>query len=283
MRAAVLGTGIMGAAMARSLAREGHDVAVWNRTRARADEVTSDRVTAYGSVSEAVSGARAVITVLFDADSVLSVTDELVAALDADAVWLQSSTVGPAGMGRIAAAATSVSDRLLDAPVLGTRKPAEDGTLVVLVSGPAAARERVAPALDAIGSRTQVVGDAVGAASALKVVCNSWVATMCAAIGQATGLANALGLDPRQFLDAVGGGPVDTPYLHAKAALMAAGAYDPPAFSVDGVVKDVGLMLQVAHATGFRDDLLRTVIGLYEDAAAQGHGDHDMAAVRTAF
>jgi len=283
MRTAVLGTGIMGAAMARSLAREGHDVAVWNRTRARADEVAGDHVTAYGSIHEAVSEAGAIITVLFDADSVLSVTDELVGALDADAVWLQSSTVGPAGMGRIAAAASSVSDRLLDAPVLGTRKPAEDGTLVVLVSGPAAARQRIAPVLDAIGSRTQVVGDAVGEASALKVVCNSWVATMCAAIGQGTGLANALGLDPRQFLDAIAGGPVDTPYLHAKAGLMAASAYDPPAFSVDGVVKDVGLMLQAAHATGFRDDLLRTVIGLYEDAAAHGHGDHDMAAVRTAF
>src|SRR6478609_982461 len=103
MRAAVLGTGIMGAAMARSLAREGHDVSVWNRTRSRADEVAGDRISVCGSVGEAVDGADVVITMVFDTDAVLGVTDELVGALGADAVWLQSSTVGPAGMARIAA------------------------------------------------------------------------------------------------------------------------------------------------------------------------------------
>jgi 3-hydroxyisobutyrate dehydrogenase len=92
-----------------------------------------------------------------------------------------------------------------------------------------------------------------------------------------------LGLDPAQFLEAVGGGPVDTPYAHAKGALMAAGAYAPPSFSVDGVVKDVGLMVSAAQGTGLRDDLLRTLLALYSDVAATGHGDDDMAAVRTAF
>jgi 3-hydroxyisobutyrate dehydrogenase len=283
MRAAVLGTGIMGAAMARSLAREGHEVAVWNRTRARADEAAGDSITAYESVREAVSGADLVITALFDADNVLAVADDVVAALGQDAVWLQVSTVGPDGMALIAAAASAVDDRLLDAPVLGTRKPAEDGTLVVLLSGPAAARDRVGWALDAIGSRTQVVGNEVGAASALKLVCNSWVATLCAGVGQATALATALGLDPAQFLEAIGGGPVDTPYAHGKGALMAAGTYAPPSFTVDGVVKDVGLMVSAAQGTGFRDDLLRTLLDLYSDVAAAGHGDDDMAAVRTAF
>ena len=173
MRAAVLGIGIMGAAMARSLARAGHEVAVWNRTRARADDAAGDSITAYGTVREAVAGADLVITVLFDADNVLAVADDVVAALDQQAVWLQVSTVGPEGMARIAAAASAVGDRVLDAPVLGTRKPAEDGNLVVLLSGPPPARDRAGWALDAIGSRTQVVGDEVGAASALKLVCNS--------------------------------------------------------------------------------------------------------------
>jgi 3-hydroxyisobutyrate dehydrogenase len=184
MRAAVLGTGIMGAAMARSLAREGHEVAVWNRTRARADEAAGELIAAYGTVREAVSGADVVITALFDADNVLAIGGDVVAALGPEAVWLQVSTVGPDGMARIAAAASALEDRLLDAPVLGTRKPAEDGNLVVLLSGPSPARDRAGWALDAIGSRTQVVGDEVGAASALKLVCNSWVATLCAGVGQ---------------------------------------------------------------------------------------------------
>ena len=283
MRAAVLGTGIMGAAMARSLAREGHEVAVWNRTRARADEAAGELIAAYGTVREAVSGADVVITALFDADNVLAIAGDVVAALGPEAVWLQVSTVGPDGMARIAAAASALEDRLLDAPVLGTRKPAEDGNLVVLLSGPSPARDRAGWALDAIGSRTQVVGDEVGAASALKLVCNSWVATLCAGVGQAAALATALGLDPAQFLEAIAGGPVDTPYAHAKGALMATDAYVPPSFSVDGVVKDVGLMVSAAQGTGLRDDLLRTLLDLYSDASAAGHADHDMAAVRTAF
>jgi 3-hydroxyisobutyrate dehydrogenase len=283
MRTAVLGMGIMGAAMARSLAREGHDVAVWNRTAARADEVVREGIAAYGSVGEAVTGADVVITVLFDEAAVLGVAEEVAGALGSDAVWLQASTVGPGGAARIAAAVPAVAGRLLDAPVLGTRKPAEDGLLVVLLSGPAAARERALPVLEAIGSRTLVVGDQVGRASALKLVCNSWVATICAGIGQATGMAAALGLDPQLFLEAIGGGPVDTPYAHAKGALMASGAYDPPAFSVDGVVKDVGLMVGAAEETGFRDDLLRALLAVYQDVERAGHGGHDMAAVRTAF
>jgi 3-hydroxyisobutyrate dehydrogenase len=283
MRAAVLGTGIMGAAMARSLARDGHQVAVWNRTPERAEAVAGGGITSYRGVREAVDGADAVITVLFDADSVLAVADDLVAALGDDAVWLQTSTVGPDGMTRIAAAVPAAAGRLLDAPVLGTRKPAEDGTLVVLLSGPDTARARVGWAVDAIGSRTLVVGDDLGQASSLKIVCNSWVATMCAAVGQATGLAGVLGLDPRLFLEAIGGGPVDTPYAHVKGAAMMAGTYTPTAFSVDGVVKDVGLMVTAAHETGFRDDLLLAVLGLFERAADAGHGDHDMAAVRTSY
>ena len=173
-----------------------------------------------------------------------------------------------------------MADRLVDAPVLGTRKPAEDGTLVVLLSGPESARDRARPAVEAIGSRSLVVGDAVGPASALKLVANSWVATICAGIGQANALAAALGLDPALFLEAIGGGPVDTPYAHVKSGLMASGAYDPPAFSVDGVVKDVGLMISAVDGTDFRDDLLRTLLDLYGDVSDDGL---DMAAVRTVF
>lgn len=279
----MLGTGIMGAAMARSLAREGHDVAVWNRTPERAEAVVGDRIAAYPTVAEAVSRAEVVITVLFDADSVLAVTDDLAGALGTDSVWLQASTVGPEGMARISAAVPELADRLVDAPVLGTRKPAEDGTLVVLASGPAAALERASAVLEAIGSRTVRVGERVGPASALKLVCNSWVATLCAGLGQANALADTLGLEPRLFLEAIGGGPVDTPYAHAKGALMASGAYSPTAFSVDGVVKDVALMLSSVEGTGFRADLLRTLHDLYADTAAAGHADEDMAAVRTVF
>jgi 3-hydroxyisobutyrate dehydrogenase len=282
MRAAVLGTGIMGAAMARSLAREGHDVTVWNRTASRAEDVGAE-TSARDTVAEAVQGADVVFTMLFDADSVLEVTDELVAALAPGAVWAQSTTVGPAGMRRITDAASSVSDRVLDAPVLGTKQPAEVGKLTVLVSGAASAIDAAGPAFDAVGARTLRVSETLGDASALKLAANSWVASICAATAQAMGLAQAQGLDPRLFLEAIAGGAADSAYAQAKGGLMAVREWDDPAFALDSVVKDVGLMVEAAHETSFPDDLLVTLLALYRRSSERGLGGADMAAVLAAF
>jgi 3-hydroxyisobutyrate dehydrogenase len=283
MRTAVLGTGIMGAAMARSLAREGHDVAVWNRTPGRAQAVAGGSITAQPDLAEAVSGAEVVLTMLYDTDSVLAVTADLVAALGPDAVWVQSTTVGPEGIARIAEAAGGAVARVLDAPVLGTKQPAESGTLTVLVSGAEAARRRAGAVLDAVGARTLVVGDALGPASALKLVCNSWVASINAATGQAMAFAEALDLDAGLFLEAIRGGAADSAYAQLKGVLMAERSWDDPSFALDSVRKDVGLMIDAAHSAGFPDDLLGTLLALYDRASEGGHGGHDMAAVRAAF
>jgi 3-hydroxyisobutyrate dehydrogenase len=283
MRAAVLGTGIMGAAMARSLAREGHEVTVWNRTPERASAVVGDRISACGAIADAVAGVDVAFTMLFDTASVLDVTAEVLGALAPDAVWAQSTTVGPDGMRRIAAATGEARDRLLDAPVLGTKQPAETGNLLVLVSGAVEARDRAQPAFDAIGARTLVVGDDLGSASALKLACNSWVASINAATAQALGLAEALGLEPGLFLEAIKGGATDSAYAQVKGAIMTARAWDDASFALDSVVKDVGLMVDAAHDSGFPDELLVTLLALYERASERGLGGADMSAVRAAF
>ena len=279
MRVAVIGTGIMGAGIAGSLAREGHEVVVWNRTAARAEAVAGDGVTVAASVAEAVSGCDAVVTVLFDTDAVLAVSGEIVGALGPDAVWIQTSTVGPDGARRIAEAA---GGQIVDAPVLGTKKPAQDGTLVVLASGPSGLLEKAKPVFDAIGSRTVVAGDLVGQASALKLATNSWVGLITAGAAQSLALGQALGLDPGLVLEAIKGGPADSPYLQLKGAAMIEGSWT-TSFAVDGVVKDLGLMIDAAEGADFPSDLLRSVRGLFEAASADGHGADDMAAVRTAF
>jgi 3-hydroxyisobutyrate dehydrogenase len=283
MRAAVLGAGIMGAAMARSLARNGHEVRVWNRTHERAEAVAAAGITASSGIAEAVSGCDVVVTMLYDADSVLSITDELVAALGPECVWLQCTTVGPAGMERIATAAGPVTDRLLDAPVLGTRQPAETGDLVVLVSGPSQAVDRARPAFDAVGARTMRVGDRVGPASALKLAANSWVASLNAATGQAMALAEALGLDSRLFLEAIKGGPSDSAFAQMKGAMMADHAWDEPAFALDSVRKDVGLMIEAGTEVSFPVELLQALFDTYDRASERGLGAADLSAVRTAF
>ena len=273
----------MGSAMARSLAREGHDVTVWNRTPERAAATAGERITACGAVADALLGADVVFTMLYDADSVLDVTPEITGALADGAVWAQSTTVGPDGMRRIAEAAGAVGDRLLDAPVLGTKQPAEDGKLTVLVAGPASAVERARPAFDAVGARTVELGERLGDASALKLAANSWVASLCAATAQALGLAESLGLEPRLFLEAITGGAADSAYAQGKGSIMLGHTWDDPAFAIDSVVKDVGLMVDAARDTGFPDELLTSLLALYDRASQRGLGGADMAAVRAAF
>ena len=273
----------MGSAMSRSLARAGHEVTVWNRTAERAEALSGKGITACGAVADAVLGAEVAFTMLYDTDSVLDVTAEIVGALGGDAVWAQSTTVGPDGMRRIAAAAGSAQERLLDAPVLGTKQPAEDGLLTVLVSGPQATRTVAAPAFEAVGARTVDLGERLGDASALKLACNSWVASLCAATAQAMGLAEALGLEPQLFLEAIRGGGSDSAYAQGKGSIMAARSWDDPAFALDSVVKDVRLMVDAAREAGFPEELLATLLALYDRAAERGLGGADMSAVRAAF
>jgi 3-hydroxyisobutyrate dehydrogenase len=283
LQVAVLGAGIMGAGMARSIARAGHDVRLWNRTPEKARAAEQDGITAHDDLASAVSGADVVVTMLFDAEALLDVAPDVVAAMEPSATWVQASTVGPQGMSRLSEAVGEVVDRLLDAPVLGTRQPAEDGKLVVLVSGPAAARDAAGPVLDAVGSRVVDAGSELGAASALKLACNSWVATVTAGVAQALALASALGVPPESFLDAIKGGPLDAPYVQLKGGLMIEQAWVPPSFPVDGVRKDLGLMLESVQDTEVSPELLRTLLDYYDRTSSDGDGGADMAAVRRAF
>lgn len=281
MQVAVLGTGIMGAGMTRSLLRAGHDVRVWNRSRDKAEALAADGATVATSAGDAVRGSGAVLVMVFDTDAVLDVL-ESVAADVGDAVVLQSSTIGLDGTRRVAEAAARHGLTVVDAPVLGTKQPAENGALVPLVSGDAAAIGRVEPVLGAIGAKTIRAGERIGDASALKLICNAWVGSLTGALGQSVAMAERLGLDPQLFLDAIAGGATDTPYAHVKGAAMIDGAY-PTSFSVDGVLKDVGLIRDAAREAGVPDDILAAIARLFQTTADLGHGGDDMAAVRTAF
>ncbi len=272
---ALLGTGIMGAGMARSMAREGLLVRVWNRTRAKAEPLAADGITVADTPGAAVAGADILVTALFDADSTIAVLDEVDAP--AGTLWLQTGTVGVEGAERLAAIADKRGWRYLDAPVLGTKQPAEQGKLIVLASGPEDARADAAPVLDAIGARTLWVGPA-GVASRLKLVVNAWVQVLTVGTAQSIALARALGVDPARFLEAIEGSPTDSPYAHIKGAAMLAGDF-PTSFSIDGAAKDGGLIATAAGSAGIDSALVDAVAAAFARAVEQGHGDKDMAAV----
>jgi 3-hydroxyisobutyrate dehydrogenase len=271
----------MGAGMARSMCRAEVDVTVWNRTRERAEPLREVGATVSDTVADAVSGADAVVTMLYDENAIYDIADELLGALGPDAVWIQSSTVGPDGMGRIEVRAGNAAN-LLDAPVVGTKQPAEEGELAVLVSGDRELIERAQPVFDAIGAKTVVAGERIGDASALKLACNAWILTITAAAAQSLALARALDIEPSLFLDAIEGGAADTPYAHVKGELMLAGEF-PPAFGLDGGRKDLGLIVEAAGKAGVDPRVLEAVEGLYDKAAEDGHGKDDLAAVYTAL
>lgn len=168
---AFLGAGTMGAPMARNLASAGFAVRAWNRTREKADAV--DGVEVADSPEEAASGAGAVITMLADASAVEEAMTGGEGALPAleGAPWLQMSTIGLAGTERMKATAAEHEVAFVDAPVLGTKEPAEQAQLLVLASGPEDddLRGRCQPLFDAVGQKTLWVGEA-GAGSRPELV-----------------------------------------------------------------------------------------------------------------
>lgn len=282
-RVAVLGTGLMGAGMARSMARAGLSVRVWNRTRQKALPLEEAGITVVGEAAEAVEGANVVVTMLFDEESTGQVMRPLLASMAGHAVWAQCATVGIEGTERLAALAAEHGVTYVDAPVLGTRAPAEKGEVIVLAGGPASAKAQVTPVFDAIGSRTVWIGEEPGAGHRLKLVANAWVLSVTAATAQSVGLAERLGLDPRQFLETIAGGPLDCAYTQMKGTSMIEGKFA-PSFSLAGAVKDAGLVEQAAQASGSRAELMTALRGCFEAAAERGDPEgEDMAAVIRAF
>ena len=278
----VLGTGIMGAGMTRSLLREGLDVTVWNRSTDKAKPLAEDGATVAETAAQAVSDADVVVTMLFDTDAVEQTMTEALDHVPDGAVWVQTSTVGVDGTARLAELARSKGVDFLDAPVLGTKAPAENGKLVVLASGPSRLQDEVRPVLDAIGAKTQWIGEEPGDSSKLKLAVNAWIATVVNGTAQSIALTRALGLDPQQFLDAVSGQAVDAPYVQLKGKAMIDGDYA-PSFELDGVIKDVDLVLAAARDAGVDTTLTTALRDRLQAASGDGHGSEDMAAVVHAY
>jgi 3-hydroxyisobutyrate dehydrogenase len=273
---ALLGTGTMGAGMAASIARAGLPLRVWNRSREKAEPLAGVGVVIADSPAEAVEGADLVLTMLFDADAVAATMEQARASLAPGAVWVQQSTVGVEGSDRLVALARDLGVAYVDAPVLGTRKPAEDGALVVLASGPPDVRERVTPVFDAIGSRTLWLG-AAGEASRLKLAANAWVITVVEGIAESLALTRSLGLDPHLFLQAVAGGAMDAPYVQLKGTAMIEGDFE-PSFSLDGAAKDGDLIVAAARGAGVELAVVEAARDHLARARAAGHGGQDLSA-----
>jgi 3-hydroxyisobutyrate dehydrogenase len=231
------------------------------------------------TAQEAVQDAEVVVTMLADGNAVADVAEPL--EFPAGAVWAQMSTVGIEGTDRLLAIAERSGVPLVDAPVSGTKAPAEQGKLTVLASGDREARERCAPVFDAVGAATIDLGDRAGSATRMKLVLNAWLVSLVEGLAESIALAEGLELDPAQFIDIIDGGPIGPPYAKMKGTMMIERSYE-PSFTLALAAKDARLALDAAARAGLHLPALHAIRDQLEHAVEQGHGDSDMAAAAEA-
>jgi len=280
---AVLGMGVMGHGMAASALRAGIPTIVWNRTSEATRDLAELGAEVAETAADAARRAAIVLTMVTDAEAVISIARDqgMLAALAPDAIWVQMSTIGVAGIDRVAAlvGVERPDVTLLDAPVSGSKDPAEHGQLTIFASGPAEARSRVAALFDALGQRTIWVGE-VGAGTRLKLVNNTWLAFAAEAVSTSVALAHRLGLETQTVLDALGGGPVVSAWQAAKLQRIANGEFSAQ-FALSLALKDVHLALQAAGDDRFA--VLACLADEWQHVVDQGLGDQDLIIVARAL
>ncbi|MGM8932550.1 NAD(P)-dependent oxidoreductase [Salinicola halophyticus] len=278
---AVLGLGAMGHAFAANLLQAGFDVAVWNRSPGKTSGLVENGARLAESPADAVGQAQAVITMLPDlavTRDVLLSDDGALAAMTEGAILIQMGTLGVAETDRlIAEVGDARSDVVfIDAPVSGTKAPAQQGKIAILASGD---RDRagtvVEPIFEVLGNKTQWLGQA-GQGARMKVVINAWLISMMQGIAETAQLADTLGFTTDDLWQVLEGGPLATPYMKLKMDMIANGEFDPQ-MAMQWGLKDLGLALEAGDDKALPS--LSHIRNLWFDAVNAGHGEQDIAAI----
>ncbi len=276
---AVLGLGTMGTAIAQTAQRSGVPVVVWSRNPAASEPFLKVGLEVARSVDEAAVGADVIITMVTDADAVRSIAREqgLVEALRPGAVWAQMSTIGVAATEQISALVESQRPDALfvDAPVSGSKVPAENGTLLIFASGPDEARPLVQPVFDTIGQRTLWLGPS-GNGSRMKLVNNVLLAFTAEGVANSLALAHRLGLQTSTVVEAFDGGPLISAWESGKLKRIARGDYSAE-FALALALKDVHLALAEEGAERFK--VLFALAKEWGEIVDQGLGLDDVTVV----
>ena len=280
---AVLGTGTMGAPMARNLLRAGFGVRVWNRTVAKAAALAADGAQPARTAAAAAANADVLITMLADGAAVEQVTAGPTGALSVlrpGAIWIQMSTVGVQWCDRLAELADCHGVRYVDAPVSGSAGPAARGELEILASAADSARVLAEPIFDVLGRRT-VWLPRRGDGSRLKLALNNWLAVLVEGIAETLTFVGALGLDPHVMLASITGGPLASEYALAKGLAMLDRDFA-PGFPLRHAAKDAELALHAADQHAVHLPLTDALLPRWRAAIANNHGGDDVASAVTA-
>lgn len=281
MRIGFVGLGIMGSAMAANLQKAGYRLTVWNRSADKSAVLEAAGAVRAASPRELAEGSDLVISMMSDPAAVAAVRDGdsgIVAGLRQGSGYIDMSTVD-AESSQFSARLTHEHGALfLEAPVAGSRKPAEEAALTIMAAGDRELYDRVMPVLETLGKKILFVGD-VGSAARMKLANNLVMGGMLSALCEGLALIARSGLDAEQFLEVLDSGALANPMFRLKGPMVANNAVFPAAFPLKHMQKDLRLALQLAEEMGQPLFATAVVNELFKKALAVGLGDSDFAAV----
>lgn len=276
-----LGAGIMALPMARNCMAKGFAVHAHNRTKSNAEPLLQSGAAWAETPAALLERCQAVVVMLTGPEAIEAMMDGphgLLAGPCQGKIIIQMSTVAPAYTNTLAQRVGAAGAILVDAPVSGSKKPAEDGTLVILAGGEKAHIDAVAPALLAMGKQVVHCGP-VGAGSMMKMSINLLLGAVCAGLAEMLAFGEAGGLTVETMLEVALAGAVACPMFQLKAPMLKSGEY-PPQFPLKHMTKDLKFAVDTAYETGANAPATHLMLQLYRQAVAQGLGDEDFAAVR---
>jgi 3-hydroxyisobutyrate dehydrogenase len=273
---AVLGTGTMGGIFARRLLAAGMRVNAWDVVHAAAARLAEVGASVAERLEDAVANADVVLTMVPTIASIEETMPRALAAMKEGAIWLQMSTIGVEGTRRAHALAvqTRADVVFVDAPVSGSKTPAENGKLLILASGPSAALDALAPVFEVLGQKT-MRWERVGAGSQMKLVMNTWLAVLAQGMSETATLAQSLDLPLEDFAACLSSTQLSAPWALAKLQKIQQGTFDAE-FALGLATKDVHLALDAVAETKAKLPVVESLAAQWDRALQSGFGDRDV-------
>jgi len=275
-----IGLGIMGSRMARNLQKAGHSLIVYNRTQEKAQELFEHGATLANSVAEVAQKSDVVITMLSTPEIVLEIAEGekgLLQNLQSNALWINSSTINPSAAKEFGELSKQNDVRYLDAPVAGTKGPAEKGELLFLVGGTTTDLEEATPLLDIMGKKTLHLGD-VGAGSAMKMLINQLLGQQMVAFAETLAMGTQMGIAEETLFNVLLATPVVAPVMAAIRPKLENENYDAN-FPLKWIHKDLHLSSITAYEHQIATPNLNATKEVFAQAKKAGFGDLDFTAV----
>ena len=282
MKIGFIGLGNMGSAIARNLIKAGHHLTVYNRTRSRAEALTSIGARVAETPIEAAADAEVLITMLADdtaVENVIFAKGDAIRVLPAGAVHISMSTISVALSRRLAESHLEKQQHYLAAPVFGRPEAAAAAKLFIMAAGPAEQIEHCRPLFDVIGQKTFVVGEEAHAANVIKLAGNFLITTVIESLGEAFAFARKFGVGPHGFLDVLTNSLFTAPVYRTYGSMIASDTFEPVGFKLPLGFKDNRLLLAAAEEAEVPMPMASLVHDRFVAALAQGWGESDWAAI----